>query len=166
MDVTEAWSLSDDQLLRVCRKELHLEHYREAYDAFLEYCSRLIRQGRRIPPNVLASYGLAVGRAENVREGLKICLQALSSDRRNPDAYLCLARLYLFEGSKRNAIDVIAQGLRHCGNHRGLLELREGLGVRQPPPIPFLSRESAINVRLGKALRKRKQKKAAGANAG
>ena len=160
MDVTEAWSLSDDQLLRVCRKELHFERYRQAYDALLEYCSRLMRAGKRVPPNILASYGLAVAHAENVKEGLKICLQALSSDRRNPDAYLCLARVYLLQGSRRNAIDVLAQGARLCGKHRGLSELRSELGIRQPPPIPFLPRESAINVRLGRALRKHKQKSA------
>jgi hypothetical protein len=96
-----------------------------------------------------------------VKEGLKICLQALSSDRRNPDAYLCLARVYLLQGSRRNAIDVLAQGVRLCGNNRGLTELRNGLGIRQPPPIPFLPRESTINVRLGRALRKRKQKSSA-----
>ena len=160
MDVTEAWSLSDDQLLRVCRKELHLERYRQAYDALLEYCARLMREGRRIPPVILASYGLAVAHAENVKEGLKICLQALSSDRRNPDVYLCLARVYILQGSRRNAIDVLAQGARLCGKHRGLSELRNELGIRQPPPIPFLPRESAINVRLGRALRKHKQKSA------
>jgi tetratricopeptide (TPR) repeat protein len=158
MDVTEAWSLSDDQLLRICRKELHLEHYRQAYDAFLEYCARLMRESRRIPPGILASYGLAVAHAENAREGLKICQQALSSDRRNPDAYLYLARVYLLMGSRRSAIDVLAQGIRLCGKHRGLSELRNELGIRQSPPIPFLPRDSTINVRLGRALRKRKPK--------
>jgi hypothetical protein len=161
MDVTEAWSLSDDQLLRLCRKELHFERYREAYDALLEYCSRLMRAGKRIPPNILASYGLAVAHAENVKEGLKICLQALSSDRRNPDAYVCLARVYLLQGSRRNAIDVLTQGARLCGKNRGLSDLRNELGIRQQPPIPFLPRESAINVRLGRALRKHKQKSSA-----
>ena len=161
MDVTEAWSLSDDQLLRVCRKELHFERYRQAYDALLEYCSRLMRAGKRVPPNILASYGLAVAHAENVKEGLKICLQALSSDRRNPEAYLYLARVYLLQGSRRNAIDVLAQGTRLCGKHRGLSELRNELGIRQSPPIPFLPRDSAINVRLGRALRKNKQKSSA-----
>ena len=160
MDVTEAWSLSDDQLLRVCRKELHFERYREAYDALLEYCGRFIREGRRISPSILASYGLAVAHAENVREGLKICLEALSSDRRNPEAYLCLARVYLLAGSRRSAIDVLAQGIRLCGKHRGLSELRNGLGIRQRPPIPFLPRENTINVALGRALRKPKQKSA------
>jgi hypothetical protein len=161
MDVTEAWSLSDDQLLRVCRKELHFERYRQAYDALLEYCARLMREGRRVPPGILASYGLAVAHAENVKEGLRICLQALSSDRRNPDVYLCVARVYILQGSRRNAIDVITQGLRLCGTHRGLSELRNELGIRQSPPIPFLPRESSINVRLGRALRKRKQKSSA-----
>ena len=158
MEVTEAWSLSDDQLLRVCRKELHFERYRQAYDALLEYCGRLMRAGKRISPSILSSYGLAVAHAENVREGLKICLQALSSDRHNADAYLCLARVYLLSGSRRSAIDVLAQGARLCEKHRGLSELRSELGIRKRPPIPFLPRESPINVRLGRALRKRSEK--------
>ena len=163
MDMTEAWSLSDDQLLRVCRKELHSKRYRQAYDGLLEYCGRQIREDRRIPPSILALYGLAVAHAENVREGLKICLEALSSDRRNPDAYLCLARVNVLQGSKRNAIDVIAQGIRLCGKQSGLSELRSELGIRRPPPIPFLPRENTLNVRLGRALRKRKQKSTSGA---
>jgi len=158
MDVLDAWSLSDEQLLRQGRDALALERYREACDALAEYCGRSMRLDKPIPPSVLAFYGLAVGHAENVRDGLKICFQALSADRRNSNAYLCLARLYVLADSKKNAIDVLGQGIRVCANRRELIALRRALGIRQVRALPFLPRDNAVNVRLGRVLRKLKGK--------
>jgi hypothetical protein len=158
MDVLDAWSLSDDQLLRRGREALRLERYREACDALGEYCGRSIRMSKPIPPSSLAFYGLAVGHAENVRDGLQICFQALSADRRNSNAYLCLARLYVLADAKKNAINVLGQGIRVCGNQRDLIALRRALGIRQVRAIPFLPRDNAVNVRLGRVLRKLKGK--------
>lgn len=155
-DPSDTWSLSEEQLLRIGRNALWLENYREAYEALSEYCDRLKKRHRWIPPATLACYGLAVGYAENVREGTNICLEAFSQDRHNASIHFCLARLYVLAGSKRNAVEVITQGLRLSRSHRGLNALRKALGVRQALPIPFLSRQNAVNVRLGRALRKLK----------
>lgn len=158
MDVLDPWSLSDDRLLRQGRDALRRERYREACDALGEYCGRSMRLGKPIPPSALAFYGLAVGHAENVRDGLQICFQALSADRRNSNAYLCLARLYVLADAKKKAIDVLGQGIRVCGNQRELIALRRALGVRQLRAIPFLPRDNAVNVRLGRVLGKLKRK--------
>ena len=158
MDVLDAWSLSYEQLLRLGQDALRQGRYREACDALAEYCGRSMRQERAIPSNVLAFYGLAVGHAENIRDGLKICFQSLEADRQDPNAYLCLARLYVLADSKKNAIDVLAQGLRVAPNHRGLNALRRGLGQRQGRAIPFLPRDNKVNVRLGRVIRKLKKR--------
>lgn len=158
MDVLEAWSLSYEQLLRQGRHALSRGRYRDACDSLAEYCGRSIRQERAIPSTVLAFYGLAVGHAENVRDGLKICFQALAADRADPNTYLSLARLYVLADAKKNAIDVLAQGLRVSPNHRGLNALRRGLGQRQGRAIPFLPRENKVNVRLGRVIRKLRKK--------
>ena len=158
MDKREAGNLSDEQLLRVGRDALWLGRYQDASDALRQYCDRLSHHEKKIPPTVIAYYGLALGHSANVREGLQICLGALSVDRRNPTIYLCLARLYVLAGSKRSAVDVIAQGLRYRANHRGLNALRVDLGVRQSRPIPFLPRENPVNIRLGRVLKKVKRK--------
>ena len=84
----DVWSLSEEQLLRHGRDALWLEKYPDACEALLEYCERLKRYERPVPPAVLAYFGLAVGHSRNVREGLKLCLEALSQDRRNPNIYL------------------------------------------------------------------------------
>jgi hypothetical protein len=154
----DPWSLPEEQLLRVGRDAIWLERYRDACEALGEYCDRLRKFDRPISPAILAYYGLAVGHSQNVREGLRLCLDALSRDRRNPNIYHCAARLYVLADSKKNALEVIAQGLRISRGHRGLTALRQSLGVRQRVPIPFLPRRNAINIRLGRALRKMKKK--------
>jgi len=155
---TDSWSLSEEQLLRVGRDALWLERYSDARQALMEYCDRLRRYERPIPAAILAYYGLAVGHSQNIREGLRICLDALNQDRRNPNIYLCLARLYVLASSRKVALDVILQGLKVSRGHRGLTALRRSLGVRQSVPIPFLPRKSPLNIQLGKALRRLKRK--------
>jgi hypothetical protein len=39
--------------------------------------------------------------------------------------------------------------------------MRRRLGVRQPPPLPFLDRRHALNVRLGRIIHKLKGSSAA-----
>jgi hypothetical protein len=154
------WTMSEEDLLRAGRDALWLENYQDACDALSEYCSRLKSRERPIAPAVLAYYALALGHARNVREGVRVCREALSQDRRNPNIYLCLARLYVFAESKKNAVEVLAQGLRCSRSHRGLNALRRQLGIRQRVPIPFLGRQNAVNVKLGRALSKLKGKSA------
>jgi len=154
----DSWSLSEEQLLRLGRDALWLERYRDACQALSEYCERLKRYERPIAPPILAYYGLAVGHSQNVREGLRICLEALSQERRNPNIFLCVARLYILANNRRSALEVISQGLRISKGHRGLTALRQSMGVRQAVPIPFLPRKSAVNIRIGRAIRRIKKK--------
>ena len=150
----DSWSLSEEQLLRLGRDALWLERYNDACQALSEYCERLKRYDRPIPPPILGYYGLAVGHSQNIREGLRICLEALSQDRRNPNIFLCVARLYILASDRKAALDVVAQGLRVSKGHRGLTALRQSMGVRQSVPIPFLPRKNAVNIRIGKAIRR------------
>ena len=154
----DSWSLSEEQLLRHGRDALWLERYSDACRALSEYCERLKRYDRPIPPPILAYFGLAVGHSQNIREGLRICLEALSQDRRNPNIFLCVGRLYILANDRKAALEVISQGLRVSRGHRGLTALRQSMGVRQSVPIPFLPRKNAVNIRIGKAIRRIKKK--------
>jgi tetratricopeptide (TPR) repeat protein len=145
-------------LLRQGRDALKLQRYVQASDLLSEYCDRLTQQEAPIPAGVLANYALALGHTRRLKEGLEICLKALSYEPRNPHIYLNLAHLYLLADSKKKAIDAIDRGLRISRDHRWLLRLREEMGVRKSPPIPFLPRGSAVNAKLGRAIRKPKAK--------
>jgi tetratricopeptide (TPR) repeat protein len=150
--------VKDEELLRQGREALKLRRYVQASDLLSEYCERLTKQETPIAAGVLANYGLALGHTRRLKEGLDICLKALSYEPRNPHVYLNLAQLYILANSKKKAVEAIERGLRVSPDHRWLLQLREEMGIRKPPPIPFLSRNSAVNATLGKAIRKPKPK--------
>jgi len=46
------------------------------------------------------------------------------------------------------------QWLRAAPDNFLLLRMRKRLGVRQAPPLPFLDRRHALNVRLGRIMHK------------
>ncbi len=148
--------LDDEELLKRGRDALKLQRYPQAREFLSEYCNRQTKRDLSIPTGILASYALALGHTHGLKEGLELCLKAVGSDRRNPHIYWSLSQLYMLSGSRKKAIEALEVGLRVAPDHRGLLKLRDDLGVRRPPPIRFLSRDSLVNVKLGKALHKMK----------
>ncbi len=146
----------DEELLKRGRDALKLQRYAQAREFLSEYCDRQTKRELSVPTGILASYALALGHTHGLKEGLELCLKAVASDKRNPHIYWSLAQLYMLSGSRKKAVEALEVGLRVSPDHRGLLKLRDDLGVRRPPPIRFLSRDSLVNVKLGKALHKLK----------
>jgi len=143
-------SIGDDDLARRGRAFARRGQFALANEFLTEFCARMMRQEKPIPPAVLAAYGLAVGMSSDLKEGIEICLRGLNTDRRNPEIYLSLARLHAQSGSRKRAIDAIDRGLSFSSKHAELLALQKQLGQRQPPMLPFLSREHPGNVKLGR----------------
>lgn len=148
----------DEELLLLGRDALKLKRYAQAADYLAEYCERLTKKGTLVPGGVLASYGVSLGHTHRLREGLAVCLNGVASDRRNPHVYWCLAELYVLADFRRKALEAVERGLALSPGHPGLLRLRQELGVRQPTPLPFLSRASALNMRLGRLFHTLKEK--------
>jgi tetratricopeptide (TPR) repeat protein len=144
----------DEELLKRGRDALKLQRYPQAREFLSEYCNRQTKRDLSVPTGILASYALSLGHTKSLKEGLDLCLKAVSSDRRNPHIYWSLVQLYLLSGSRKKAVDAMEIGLKVAPDHRGLLKLRQEMGVRKAPPIRFLSRNSVVNVKLGKALHK------------
>jgi tetratricopeptide (TPR) repeat protein len=145
-------NVSEENLARRGRDFARRGQFALANEFLSEYCARAMPQEKAIPAPVLAAYGLAVGFTTDLKEGIEICYQALSSDRRNPEVYLSLARLHAEAGSRKRAIEALERGLSISKNHRGLSEMLQQLGQRQIPLVPFLARENPLNVKLGRFL--------------
>ena len=148
----EPKELSLEDLVRRGRIALRSGQYEVANACLSEYCDRQIRDEQPISGTLLADYALAVAHTGDLKEASEICLSALTHERKNPDVYAALARVYGMSGSRRKAIDAIERGLALSPHHPGLLAVREDLGVRRPPPIPFLSRDNRWNVWLGRVM--------------
>jgi tetratricopeptide (TPR) repeat protein len=102
-------------------------------------------------PGVFYSYlGVAVARCEGRRhDGVELARYALRLQPREPDNYCNMALLSIMLGRRSEALRWIEKGLRYEPRHRRLLEVRESLGVRRRPPVPFLPRANPVNVLLG-----------------
>lgn len=103
-------------------------------------------------PGVLYSYlGYAVARCQKrYRDGIKLCEHGIKRQFYEPDNYYNLARTRLLVEDRRRAFQAIRRGLKVNPRHRGLIELRQELGKRRPPVLPFLGRGNPLNVLLGK----------------
>lgn len=148
----ELKELRDDDLARRGRMALRSGKHRIAHDFFVEFCDRQIRDEKPISSGLLADYALSVAYLGDLKEASEICFRALSGDRRNPEVFLALARVYAMGSSRKKAIDAIDRGLGLSPHHPGLIGLRAELGVRRMPPIPFLPRENRWNVWLGRMM--------------
>ena len=81
-------------------------------------------------------------------EVVAACLDALREEPKNSDIYLNLGRIHLLADNRKQAIQVFRLGLRQKRNSRLSAEL-SALGLRKPPPLPFLQRSNPVNKYLG-----------------
>ncbi len=144
--------LSLEELVRRGRIGLRSGQYEVANACLSEYCDRQLRDNQPISGPLLADYALAVAHTGDSKEASQICLSALAHEKKNPDVYAALARIHGMSGSRRKAVDAIDRGLALSPRHPGLLAVQQDLGVRRPPPIPFLSRDNPWNVWLGRVM--------------
>ena len=103
-------------------------------------------------PSLAYSYlgyaGAVLGRG--YKYGLRLCDIGIRLDPSEAENYLNLARTCLWRGRRALAVMALNRGLQMSPRHLELLELRNSLGRRRPPVVPFLHRNRAINRFLGK----------------
>ncbi len=85
-----------------------------------------------------------------IRRGLELSQEALDKDKSDPEIYLNLARIYLKNGQKAEAIHVLRAGLERAPEHAGLSTTLGSLGVRKRPVVDALPREHPLNRMLGR----------------
>ncbi len=108
-------------------------------------------------PSLAYSY-LGYGRASlmaNYRDGVLLCRLGIRKDPSEAENYFNLARTCLLRSRRRMAVSALDRGLRLSPRNPEILKLREDLGHRRRPVVPFLRRGHTINRFLGK-LRNRK----------
>jgi predicted Zn-dependent protease len=118
----------------------------------LEY----LRHASELEPSnayYLSFFGVATGRGQKEWEAsAKLCETALHGRRNEAQLYLNLAEVYLAAGRRKEAASTLDSGLKHCGAHPRLVELRGKLEKRSAPVLPFLKRKHFLNRNLGKLL--------------
>jgi tetratricopeptide (TPR) repeat protein len=95
--------------------------------------------------------GVAMGRVEGrKREAVELCRYGVELDPEDPEGRLNLARAYLLTHRRKPAVQQLAIGLRLSPGNSQLRALREEIGYRRKPFIPFLSRDFFLNQWVGR----------------
>jgi hypothetical protein len=103
-------------------------------------------------PQMLSLMGYCiVSDTGQIRQGIAMCVKAITNDPFNCDHYLNLGRIYILGNDRRRAIRSFKKGLQIRKDPRIIKELRL-LGIRRAPPISSLLREHFLNVITGKIL--------------
>lgn len=104
-----------------------------------------------LPPDGLSHFGLCVAVMEKqTRKGAELCRTAIEQQFYDSVHFVNLVRLYIIRGNRRNAIDVLHEGLSRLPDDRRLLAVRTEIGYREKPVVPFLHRDNPLNATLGK----------------
>jgi tetratricopeptide (TPR) repeat protein len=105
----------------------------------------------------LSWFGLSLALVrKQVKLAVDLCRRAIELEFYNGDHYANLARVYSSAGNRKKAVEAAEQGLKLHPEHDYLLRVRESLGVRAVPAVPFLDRSNPINVTLGQARHAKK----------
>jgi tetratricopeptide (TPR) repeat protein len=99
---------------------------------------------------------LALVRKQQMKIAIDLCRRAIELEFYNPDHYANLARVYSAAGNRKKAVETAEQGLKLHPEDEYLLNVRNSLGVRAQPAVPFLDRSNPINVTLGQARHAKK----------
>lgn len=128
-----------------------VELLRNGYPAdALEY----LRHASELEPRnayYLSFLGLAVARGQKEwAAAAKVCETALQQGRNETQLYLNLAEVYIASGRRKDAMNLLDEGLKFCGADARLVKLRGRLERRSAPVLPFLGRKHFLNRNLGK----------------
>lgn len=105
----------------------------------------------------LSFFGLALALMQKkFKPAIDLCRRAIDLEFYNGDHYANLARVYVAAGNRKKAVDTAEQGLKLVPEHQYLSRVREALGVRTRPAVPFLDRKNPVNVSLGQARHAKK----------
>ena len=93
------------------------------------------------------------------KDALDLCRLAIELEFYNGEHYANLARIYIAAGKRKKAFEALESGLKVAPEDEYLLQIRDEMGVRAKPAVPFLDRANPINVSFGVAREAKKQRK-------
>lgn len=123
--------------------------WRRGLDQFTRL-AKLTEGGEPLPSLYYSYLGVAVARCEGRKEeGMELCRYAVKLEPAEPENRLNLARAYLIQRNRRQAVKQLYVGLRLDPSDRRLRAFQRKIGVRRPVPIRWLSRDHFLNVWIG-----------------
>jgi len=119
---------------------------RAAHDIFEKAWRRNLND-----PRVLSNYGLTLVLVEGDRQrGIRFCEEALRRGMQTTETLVNLARALVVTRNKEQAVRALRKAMELSPDDPRVVTEFATLGLRRPPPIPWLPREFFLNKWIGK----------------
>jgi tetratricopeptide (TPR) repeat protein len=134
-----------DRILDEGRAMLDLDP-RAAHDVFEKAWRRNLND-----PRVLSNYGLTLVLVEGDRQrGIRFCEEALRRGLQTTETLVNLARALVVTRNKEQAVRALRRAMELAPDDPRVTAEFVALGLRRPPPIPWLPRSFFLNKWIGK----------------
>jgi tetratricopeptide (TPR) repeat protein len=102
------------------------------------------------PVSGLSYYALCLSKVRKQhREAIALCERAVTEKPDDPIHYANLAEVYLLANRRMKAVKTTHEALEKFPRTKVILDLRDRVGERRRPVIPFLARSNPLNMVLG-----------------
>ena len=106
-------------------------------------------------PRYLSYCGLCMARSgESIPEAVELCERAVRREFFRADLFLNLGKVYLMSGNRMKAHQAFRKARSLEQENTEVRQELQRMGVRKPPPLPFLDRGHPLNKIAGKMLHK------------
>jgi len=134
-----------DRVLDEGRAMLDLDP-RAAHDVFEKVWRKNLND-----PRVLSNYGLTLVLVEGDRQrGIRFCEEALRRGLQTTETLVNLARALVVTRNKEQAVRALRRAMELAPDDPRVTAEFVALGLRRPPPIPWLPRSFFLNKWIGK----------------
>jgi hypothetical protein len=134
-----------DRIIDEGRSLLDLDP-RSAHDIFEKAWRRNLND-----PRVLSNYGLTLVLVEGDRQrGIRFCEEALRRGLQTTETLVNLARALVVTRNKEQAVRALRKAMELSPDDPRVTAEFAALGLRRPPPIPWLPRDFFLNKWIGK----------------
>lgn len=102
-------------------------------------------------PRVLSNFGLTLVLVEGDRQrGIRFCEEALRRGLQTTETLVNLAKALVVTRNKEQAVRALRKAMELAPDDPRVGQEFAALGLRRPPPIPFLPRDFFLNKWIGK----------------
>ena len=137
-----------DEVIRVLKQARELRDCGDGRAAL--HCLRTAYEAHPGHPQLRSFYGLSLGLEDRrYHEAIELCQSAVQQEFFNPELYLNVARLNLAFGFKAEGMRFLRRAAMIDPANAGVDQLRDDLGLRSQPVLPFLPRGHFMNRWLG-----------------
>lgn len=134
--------------------DIRCGRYREG----LDHLDRVFRDSsaiRELPVRLFPDYAVALAAAEKrFEEARELCRLALAREPRDAEHWANLARVEALSGNRAAAVEALRKSEDLEPTNLLAERLWVEIGRRAIHPVPFLARDSRVNVIVGRWLRK------------